>query len=231
MKNLFALIIVLQAAFAVAQQDTAFIRKMQAPENDSAKASRWIIDYKVSFPACEVLRIPPKTVHLTNTQSEWEGDYNDKGLLVCIASLTIEPRFNFYSRYKHSLFVKAPLAFSLSVTYPGTKYNEKSWGVFNANVPVLIGFGKGLNSSTSNVGFRGYSLSVGGQLLYGPIKGAIYVSHTGYEPRRTWLMPLVNGAYYWLSKKDKVRGIDFTFSPKPFYFKAAYTFASNVVRR
>lgn len=224
-------------------QDSLFEIKMNSDDmNGSEKNEKFIfLDFQASGPFCEVLRIKPKTIY----RAEYDyisaiNDYgivdsvevSDKGLMVSILSVTVSPRINLISNYSSSLFIKFPISFGLSLTYPGSVYYSKSWGVFNFNCPVLVGYGKNLNSSAENASKSGFSISFGGQFIKGPMIGAIrdLEDYPNYEPRRKWIMPLVQGDYFWLTRKRKMKGVSLSFSPFPIYFKASLTFSSNLIK-
>lgn len=200
----------------------------------------------------ELLKLPIKYYQLYSNDYIWSDEDDliypinvyDSGLLFSTIGITIEPKLNILSKYNSSFFIKTPLAFDISVISPGQgqkikngwvsmSFTPKEWGVFSYNLPILIGYSKNLNSSLVNSKSTGYSFSLGAQFMKISLVGSKSNFKTNnsanYTPRKEWFMPLIGFDYYWLSKKEKIRGVSIILSPTQFYFKAAYTFRSTAV--
>lgn len=165
--------------------------------------------------------------------------YYDNGLMISLVAITIEPRFNISESYNYSYFVKVPVELGLSLSVPIGGYGQKGIGTFNTNVGLLFGYAKKLNSSKGNSTWNGYAISIGSQVIYGPILGGnvSYMNGNGfneygiaynYQTRKLKVIPIIQADYYWLDKKKKVRGTSVAFNPYPLHLKLAYTFSSKI---
>lgn len=242
MKYYLVLFFLLSVSIFLSQkQDTVLISKMNRWDFESAiNRSKCIFtDTKVSGPG--TLSFFPKKQYFTykydyinNVKTIIDTiPYYDRGLMISIVALSIEPRFNVKSDYNYSCFFKVPLELGVSLTVPVHSVGYPSVGVFNANTGLLFGYGRNLNSSKINSKFNGYALSIGTLFIYGPMIGGEkdtthYEYNYNYVQRRSKLLPIVQFDYYWLNKKKKVKGISSTFCPTPFYIKLAYTFSSKI---
>lgn len=162
----------------------------------------------------------------------------DNGFLISIGSIALEPRVNLLSTRKSALYLKAPLAFALSVTTGGDMRNKRS-GFFHVNAPILLGYARGLNSSYQNASHSGFAISAGYQFLLAPLTGGetnyfteIYdqseLKPLGdpYEQRKKFGMPIVQLDYYKLKRNHKISGFALAFCPYGnIYFKLAMNFA------
>jgi hypothetical protein len=202
--------------------DSSFQAKMLLVNRKAPKrpTTEWMLEFKTTGPFCEIMKLPSKPVY----SKTLEYTFNDDGLLVGIAGITVEPKLNLFPGKQGGFFLKTPISFSVSVTYPGDYH--KTWGCLNLDLPCLAGYGRGLNSVSSSTSLNGYALSVGYQLLVGPLLGAKRerFDFGRYKPRRTWIMPLIGFDYYWMTKKEKPHGISLLISPTQLYFKTAWSF-------
>jgi hypothetical protein len=250
MKNFFFIAFILLAIpfVNIAQRDLeAFEKTMEMKVNTSERS--WVyrnvfVDYKLGA-VSEFFYVPTKTYEYW--KGDYEGDdtpelkkYVDAGFMLSIFNITLEPRVNLYSKNDQAVFLKAPLTFGLSILGERKESNlMKSAGVFNVNAPILIGFGKGLNSTFTNVSKRGFAISAGYQFMRMPLVGGksneleFYADRLEpigepYALRKSWGMPLIQLDYYKRSRKNKIRGYSAAFCPYGnFYIKLAMNFAGT----
>jgi hypothetical protein len=248
-KIFFTQFILLAIPFlSISQRDLeAFEKTMEMKVNASDRSWAYrnvFVDFKLGA-VSEFFFVPTKTYEY------WKGDYPgddtpeikkyvDAGYMLSIFNVTLEPRVNLYTKNDQAVFLKAPLTFGLSILGERKEANLfLSKGVFNFNAPLLIGFGKGLNSTFTNVSKRGFAVSAGYQFMKMPLIGgksnelefyAEYLEPIG-EPftlRKNWGMPLIQLDYYKRSRKNKIRGYSATFCPYGnFYLKLAMNFAGT----
>jgi hypothetical protein len=250
MKNFFFIAFILLAIPFVnyGQRDLeAFEETMEMKVNASERS--WIyknvfIDYKLGA-VSEFFFVP------TKTYDYWKGDYEgdetpelvkyvDAGFMLSIFNITMEPRVNLYTKNDNAVFIKSPLSIGLSILGKREESNllQKA-GVFNFNAPILIGFGKGLNSTYTNVSKYGFAVSAGYQFMRMPLVGGKVLDFEIYEDRlepigepyalrKSWGMPLIQLDYYKRSRKNKIRGYSAAFCPYGnFYIKLAMNFAGT----
>lgn len=201
------------------------------------------IDYKIG--ALSEVFIAPimKTTYL---RFDYEGDltpsdtfaYVDATSMFSILNFTLEPRVNLVNKSNFNLFLKSPITVGLSVSRERDAGNlANKAGVFNFNIPLILGYAKGLNSSFTNSNKNGFAISAGYQFLIAPLVGgkSIILENTynkplyePYQKRKLWGMPIVQFDYYYLNKNKKIKGYSFSFCPYGnFYIKLAYKFAGS----
>lgn len=237
MKLPIALIIFcVNSLWVSAQVNENFEQKMK--QLDEKRAYSWsqrnfFLDYK--FSAFSEYFIMPKIQHEFIEITEWwetETDtimVNDGGFQFTIASASLEPRINLWSNQKNALFVKSPITLGLSITVtPPNLDKVRSTGVFHFTAPILLGYSKGLNSSYSNAEKKGFSFSGGIQYMRNPVLGGKLETWfldkwiNQVEKRSNWLIPVAEFDYYWLSKKNRIRGLSLMFDPIRFsHYKLA----------
>lgn len=199
------------------------------------------LDCKVGF-LSEVFLTPYKEykylkLDYPNDQYPDSITYRDANILISIANFAIEPRVNIIDGKKSSLFIKSPISLGLSIYKERRIINNinQNVGVFNFNVPLLLGFSTGLNSDFSNVKKRGFALSAGYQFLFTPLLGgkSVYTDFVTenipvsepYIFKKAWGMPLVQIDYYRLTKNKRINGYSLSVCPYgSFYMKFAFTF-------
>lgn len=225
--------------------DAAFEKKMEM--KTKAKDYPWayknmFLDYKLG--AFNEFLVA-KNIDYVYLEPSYTGDptpdtitYHDGGVSMSILSFTLEPRVNLYSSKKTSVFLKSPLSFGVSV-FMNQKYGfpNKGAGAFNLNLPMLIGFSKGLNSNYSSTSKNGFAMAAGFQYTLAPLVGGktnifeirdLIPVGEGYVQRKTWFMPLVQLDYYKLSRKNKIRGYSMAICPYgTFYIKLAMNFVGS----
>ncbi len=203
------------------------------------------LDYKIGI-ASEFFSTPKTTYsyllkNYPNDTVYYPLTEIDAAFMMSIFNFTLEPRINLVSRKNKSVFIKAPINIGLSIY--GVKESStinKTKGNFNLTLPLMLGFGNGLNSTFSSTSNNGFSISAGYQLLLTPLIGADFISFTNtgsgqitpigepYKLKRNWAMPLVQIDYYRYTRKDKIRGFSFAFCPVGnVYFKAAMNFVGT----
>lgn len=222
--------------------DAAFVKKMEM--NTKAKDYSWayknmFLDYK--FGTFSEFLVA-KNIDYVYLEPSYSGDptpdtvtLHDGGVSMSFLSFTLEPRVNLYSGKKTSIFLKSPLSFGVSVFMnQKNEFPNKGAGAFNLNLPLLVGFSKGLNSNFTNTSKNGFALAAGFQYTIAPIVGGktniftisdLYPIGEGYEQRKKWFMPLVQVDYYKLTRKNKIRGYSLAVCPYgTFYIKLAMNF-------
>lgn len=234
--------------------EVAFNKKMEMKSNlntYSWKYKNVFYDYKVGV-ASEVFIEPVRTFKYLHANYPGDTDLEqvtlvDANFMMSIFNFTMEPRVNVYSKNNYSIFLKTPITAGLSLNNDREGGNIiRGAGVFNLTVPLLIGYGKGLNSTFSNTSRNGFAISAGYQLLITPVVGGKahrliteqqpytpkYQSYIpvgeAYKIKRAWLMPVIQFDYYHYNRKQKIRGFSFTFCPYGnLYFKAALNFVGK----
>lgn len=248
MKNQYIIYVILLFSF----QSIAQIKELDFDEKMEMKSQHdkysWayknvFLDYKLGA-VSEFFYIPTKSYDYIS--GDYAGDqtmdiqktYVDAGFMLSIFNFTLEPRVNLYSKKDYSIYLKAPVTIGLSIVGDRKVANiHQSTGVFNFNLPIMIGFGKGLNSTFSNVSKRGFAFSFGYQFMKTPLVGAKktygIVSYSvplgePYALRKNWGMPLVQIDFYKSTRKSKVRGYSLAFCPYGnFYLKLAMNFVGT----
>jgi hypothetical protein len=163
--------------------------------------------------------------------------YFDKALMISLAGLTFEPKFNLRETYSKSFFLKIPVEIGLSLTLPLENFGYyRRVGVFNLGTGLFFGYAKNLNSSFANSNWNGYSVSIGAQYLYGPIVAGYQIQEYldnsydyNFKKRKHRIIPVIQFDYYWIKSNKKIRGFSASFSMFPAYMKLAYTFSSKIV--
>jgi len=234
--------------------EEAFNKKMEMKSNlntYSWKYKNVFYDYKVGI-ASEVFIEPVRKFEYLHATDPGDTELDtvhlvDANFMMSIFNFTMEPRVNVYAKNNNTIFLKTPVTVGLSLNSGRDEGNMlRSVGVFNLTVPVLIGYGKGLNSTFSNTSRNGFAISAGYQLLITPVLGGkdhrlilepkpyspVLESYTpigeAYKIKRAWLMPVIQLDYYHSNRKQKIRGFSFAFCPVGnLYFKAAMNFVGS----
>lgn len=227
--------------------EKAFEKKMEMKtqtENYSWFYKNFFLDYKLGA-ASEFFYVPTKKYeyllgYYNGDETMEPHTYVDAGFMMSIFNFTLEPRINIYGKQSFSIYLKAPITFGLSILGEREESNIlKGAGVFNFNLPIMIGFAKGLNSTFTNASKRGIAVSAGYQFMKMPLVGgkayailndadkSVPVGEP-YVLRKNWVMPLVQIDYYKLSRKNKIRGYSLALCPYGnFYIKLAMNFAGT----
>lgn len=208
-----------------------FEKKMRM--NTNTENYNWIhknvfVDYKFGI-VNELFVAPEKRYLYAKYNFQWDlvpsdtVTFIDKGIMIAVFNIALEPRINILNNRKFNLFIKSPISFGYSVFYEPKKANiEKRFGYYNVNLPILLGVSSGLNSSFTNTNKKGFSLCAGYQLMLAPLtRGKTeFLPSSNYKPisepykqRKSWKMPLVQLDYYFLNKRSNIRGYSLAFCP------------------
>jgi hypothetical protein len=221
--------------------DSTFQAKMNnIKQKTTGNRFDFITEFKVNGPMTESFKIEDAEILVLKKDLSNGGFFYDsikfieKGFMHSIGGITIEPRLNYILNTKSSVFIKAPINFSVSVTYLNSHNYLYSYGALNIGLPLLVGYGRNLNSASNHVSLKGFSISGGYNLLLGPLVGVkrnvedeTKWFYRDYRARRLWHYPIIGFDYYWVSKKNKVHGFSLLTSPNQFYLRLSFMIKSK----
>jgi hypothetical protein len=237
-------VLLLSISVYLAQDSTSFEDKMKF--GVQLKTYEWahknlFLDLKITPIGGEYLIYPHKRYNYINYDSNNEIEdttsYTDKSVVFSIFSLTLEPRVNILSSSNSSIFFKSPLSLNLSAVV-NRKYNNSNKVFPNVNAMFLIGYSQNLNSTFNSTKSTGFAVSLGVDLYQGPfvlgspdttnltrISNYDFNGDGFYEERRSFVSPLAQFDYYWLTNKYRIRGASVSISPlNGFHLKFSLSF-------
>lgn len=246
------------ATFSQIIDEDEFDEKMEMKvdeKNYSWAHKNLFVDAKLSA-ASELFVLPIESFKYISPDYSGDPDpdtttFYDGGLMITLFSVTLEPRINLVNRNNSAFYIKSPLSIGFSLTTNGDNIKvgsaadypyysgipNKRMGFFSINLPIMLGYARGLNSTFQNTSDHGFAFSAGYQLLMTPLVGGttnifteIYDDYIPidepYEQRKKFGMPIVQIDYFKQKKgSHKIRGYSLAVCPYGnIYFKLGMNF-------